>query len=164
VADVTPVTHVPDVDAAELATWRRAARSADGVLLDEAGLGALAAAEAGVLPPHALVALEGEMGAGKTTFVRAAVRGLGAAVGAASPTYALVHRYETANGPVFHIDAWRLEHPDEARDLDLDDLLREGRAVLVEWPDRLAGWLPTAALRVQLAHVADPALRRVQLA
>lgn len=160
--------HGPDVERpivmTELAAARLAARTVDGIQLDEAGLRALAAAEAASLPPHALVTLDGEMGAGKTTFVRAAVRGLGAVTAASSPTYALVHRYETASGPVFHIDAWRLEHPDEARDLDLDGLLHDGRAVLVEWPDRLAGWLPPATLRVRLAHVSDQALRQVCLA
>ncbi len=132
--------------------------------IDEATLARLAAAEGAALPPGALVTLHGEMGAGKTTFVRACVRGLGAVEPSASPSYALVHRYATPAGPVFHLDAWRLEDPEEARDLDLAGLLQEGRAILVEWPERLEGWLPAPQLRVELAHdPADPAVRVVHL-
>lgn len=128
-------------------------------LLDEAGLVAAATDFAQRLPPGAIVVLEGEMGSGKTTTVRAMLRALGADAPGTSPTYALVHRHATPEGPVFHLDAWRLRAPDEAADLDLDGLLGEARALLVEWPERLGGWLPVPTHRIQLAHAPDPARR-----
>ena len=75
------------------------------------------------LPPRTLLAFEGELGAGKTTFIQAIARGLGVAGQATSPTYALVHRYQGARGPVFHLDCYRLRSPDEAADLDWEGLL-----------------------------------------
>lgn len=130
-------------------------------LLDEAALADAAAAFARRLPPGAIVALEGEMGSGKTTTVRAMLRALGATGAGTSPTYALVHRHPTPDGPVFHLDAWRLRTPDEAADLDLEALLAEARALLVEWPERLGGWLPAPTHRIQLAHVAQADRRAV---
>ena len=63
------------------------------------------------LPPRTLLAFEGELGAGKTTFIQAISRGLGVAGQATSPTYALVHRYQGRRGPVFHLDCYRLRSP-----------------------------------------------------
>lgn len=122
---------------------------------------AAAAAFAQRLPSGAIVALEGEMGSGKTTLVRAMLTALGAEAPGTSPTYALVHRHPTPAGPVFHLDAWRLRSPDEAADLDLESLLAEARVLFVEWPDRLGGWLPTPTHRIQLAYAADPGRRTV---
>ena len=91
-----------------------------------------------------LLAFEGDLGAGKTTFIQAIARGLGVEVPATSPTYALVHRYRGRRGPVFHLDCYRLRSPDEAADLDWEGLLAEGDAILVEWPER-AGRLAACA-------------------
>jgi tRNA threonylcarbamoyladenosine biosynthesis protein TsaE len=66
------------------------------------------------LPPGTVVWLEGELGAGKTTLVRAIARGRGATDPATSPTFALVHRYEGPGGPVCHVDCYRLRSPEEA--------------------------------------------------
>ena len=66
------------------------------------------------LPPGALLPFEGDLGAGKTTFIKAIARGLGVAGEASSPTYALVHRYHARRGPVFHLDCFRLRSPEEA--------------------------------------------------
>ena len=111
------------------------------------------------LPPGSVLLLEGDLGAGKTTFIAAVARGLGVPTGATSPTYALVHRYEGRRGPVFHLDCYRLRSPEEAADLDWESLMREGDALLIEWPDRAAGWLPTTGRRFRLRHLPDPALR-----
>lgn len=116
------------------------------------------------LPPRSIVTLAGELGAGKTTFVRALARGLGVTEATSSPTYALVHRYAGRRGPVFHLDCFRLRTPDEAADLDWETLLAEGDAILVEWPERAAEWVPPATHRVLLDHLADPARRRLTLA
>ncbi|MEE8062545.1 MAG: tRNA (adenosine(37)-N6)-threonylcarbamoyltransferase complex ATPase subunit type 1 TsaE [Gemmatimonadales bacterium] len=116
----------------------------------------------GSLPPRAIVLLRGEIGAGKTTFIKAIARGLGVEAETASPTYALVHRYEGRRGTVFHIDCYRLRSPDEARDLDWEGLLEDGDVLLIEWPDRAGSWLPAATHEYTLAHVDDPDLRSLE--
>lgn len=132
-------------------------------IVDEAALVAEGEALGRSLPPGALLTFEGELGAGKTTLVRAIARGLGVGESATSPTYALVHRYQGRRGPVFHLDAYRLRTPDEAADLDWERLLTEGDAVLVEWPDRLGAWLPTPTRRFRLHHVAEPDRRGLEV-
>lgn len=114
------------------------------------------------LRPGELVTFEGELGAGKTTFIKAVVRGLGVTAPATSPTYALVHRYQGKRGPVFHLDCFRLRSPEEAADLDWEGLMQEGDAILVEWPERAGEWLPTPTRRYRLQHVTDPQLRGVE--
>ena len=114
------------------------------------------------LPPGALLTFEGELGAGKTTFIKAIARGLGVAGEASSPTYALVHRYRGPRGPVFHLDCFRLRSPEEAADLDWEGLLRDGDAILVEWPERAGGWLPQPTRRFRLHHLPDPDRRGLE--
>ena len=113
------------------------------------------------LTPPAVIGLSGEMGTGKTTFVQAICRGLGARALATSPTYALVHHYEAGPAPVYHVDCYRLKHPDEARDLGFEDMVREGAIILIEWPERAGPWLPPLDRHFRLAHDADPAIRIV---
>lgn len=115
------------------------------------------------LEPGALLTLEGELGAGKTTFAQAVSRGLGVLEPATSPTYALVHRYTGRRGPVFHLDCYRLRTPDEAADLDWEGLLAEGDAVIVEWPERAGVWLPPPSHRVRLTHLPDPDRRGLEV-
>ena len=95
-----------------------------------------------------MVLLKGELGAGKTTFVRGVARGIGSAAPVASPTFQLVRIY---SGPVqvAHIDLYRIENPSELGDLGLDELLTQG-AVVVEWGDRVEA--PEAAL-IELEHL-----------
>jgi tRNA threonylcarbamoyladenosine biosynthesis protein TsaE len=80
-----------------------------------------------------------------------------------SPTYALVHHYDGRDGPIYHVDCYRLASPDDARDLDWDTL-QLGVALLIEWPERAGSWAPRASRRVLLGHTADPSVRRVELA
>ncbi|HEV8124717.1 MAG TPA: tRNA (adenosine(37)-N6)-threonylcarbamoyltransferase complex ATPase subunit type 1 TsaE [Gemmatimonadales bacterium] len=116
------------------------------------------------LAPRSVVFFVGELGAGKTTLVQAISRGLGVTRHATSPTYNLVHRYQGTRGPVFHLDCYRLKHPDEAADLDWESLLKDGDAVLIEWPERAGAYLPTPSLTCTLAHVeSDPARRRLEI-
>ena len=114
------------------------------------------------LQPGELLAFEGDLGAGKTTFIKAVARGLGVAGSATSPTYALVHRYRGARGPVFHLDCFRLRSPEEAADLDWEGLVSEGDAILIEWPERAGAWLPPPTRRFRLSHVADPSRRSLE--
>jgi tRNA threonylcarbamoyladenosine biosynthesis protein TsaE len=115
------------------------------------------------LPPGALLTFEGDLGAGKTTFIQAIARGLGVAGPATSPTYALVHRYGARRGPVFHLDCFRLRVPEEAADLDWEGLLRDGDVILVEWPERAGEWLPPPTRRFRLHHLADPDRRGLEV-
>ena len=104
------------------------------------------------LPPGAIVTLRGELGTGKTTLVQAIARGLGVTSLATSPTYNLVHRYDGRRGPVFHLDCYRLRQPEEAADLDWEGILRDGDAVLIEWPEKAGAWVPPATRRIVLGH------------
>ena len=131
--------------------------------LDEAGLAALAEELGRCLAPGEVVWLEGDLGAGKTAFVRSLARGLGVAEPATSPSYALVHHYEGRRGPVYHVDCYRLRAPEEAYDLDWESLL-SGDALLLEWPERAGAWAPPPTRRVRLAHTGDPGVRAVELA
>lgn len=114
------------------------------------------------LTPGDVVTFEGDLGAGKTTFIQAVTRGLGVREPATSPTYALVHRYQGARGPVFHLDCFRLRSPEEAADLDWEGLLSEGDAILVEWPERAGGWIPQPTRRFRLHHLPDPERRGLE--
>jgi tRNA threonylcarbamoyladenosine biosynthesis protein TsaE len=115
-----------------------------------------------LLKPGELVTFEGDLGAGKTTFIKAVTRGLGVTRPATSPTYALVHRYQGTRGPVFHLDCFRLRSPDEAADLDWEGLMSEGDAILIEWPERAGVWIPAPARRFRLHHLPDPERRGLE--
>ncbi len=121
-------------------------------LLDQAGVEALAASLAARLPAHSVIRLEGPLGAGKTTFVRAFARARGAGVPATSPTYTIAHRYPGPAGDVWHLDCYRLRDPESAADLDWEEFARAD-ALLVEWPERAGPWLPSAHCTVRLDHV-----------
>ncbi len=114
------------------------------------------------LPPGAVVTLEGDLGAGKTTFAQAIARGLGVMEAATSPTYALVHHYHGRRGPVYHLDCFRLRSPDEAADLDWENLLTEGDAVLIEWPAQAGAWVPPRTQGYRLHHLDDPERRGLE--
>ncbi len=112
--------------------------------------------------PGDVLTFEGDLGAGKTTFIKAIARGLGVTTPASSPTYALVHRYQGRRGPVFHLDCFRLRAPEEAADLDWEGLVGEGDAILVEWPERAGPWLPRPTRRFRLYHLPDPDRRGLE--
>ena len=114
------------------------------------------------LAAPAVIGLSGDLGTGKTTLVQAICHGLGARALATSPTYALVHHYEAGTTPVYHVDCYRLKHPDEARDLGFDDMMRERAVVLIEWPERAGPWTPPLDRHFRLAHDPDPTIRVVE--
>jgi tRNA threonylcarbamoyladenosine biosynthesis protein TsaE len=109
---------------------------------------AIAAAVADVLRPGDLVAVSGELGSGKTTFVRGAVRALGVTAAVTSPTYTIGHRYDG----VSHLDLYRLEQLTDADWGALEPYL-EDAICFVEWPERAAGWLPPERVAVTLRHL-----------
>ena len=106
---------------------------------------------AAILRPGDVVALDGPLGAGKTALARAAIRALTSPEEEVpSPTFTLVQVYESERGPLYHFDLYRLESPDQVVELGIDDAFAEGIS-LVEWPDRLGGYLPRRHLRIELA-------------
>jgi tRNA threonylcarbamoyladenosine biosynthesis protein TsaE len=111
---------------------------------------ALGARIAAALRIGDLVALEGNLGAGKTTLARAILASLGVTENVPSPTFTLVQEYETPRLTVRHFDLYRLEKPSEIAELGLDDALLDG-AALVEWPERAEGLLPDNRLHVALS-------------
>lgn len=116
----------------------------------------LARALAGRLRAGMVVALHGELGAGKTRFVRGLARGLGHDPDeVSSPTFVLEHRYATSGAtPLVHLDAYRMSGPAELAALGWDELIAEGRAVVaVEWAERIAAALPRDTVHVHLSHV-----------
>ena len=99
-----------------------------------------------------MVHLYGDLGTGKTTLVRGILRGLGHGGSVKSPTYTLIEPYEPEGRPVFHLDLYRLGDPEELEYLGLRDLLGVAGLVLVEWPERAAGALPSADLVVRIGY------------
>ena len=126
---------------------------------------ALAFALAQKLSGGALLALDGPLGAGKTTFVRGLAAGLGldpAVV--SSPTFVICHEYGAADGrpALVHIDAYRLSGVEELESFGFDELLADRSVVIViEWASRIAGALPAARTTVQLEH--DPEGRCIEI-
>lgn len=133
--------------------------------VDEAALSELAAALARVLAPGDAVVLSGEVGSGKTTFVRAAARALGVAEEVTSPTYQLARAYRGERAgrslAVEHLDLYRLEGLDPYDALDLDEHLRPDAVAFVEWAEPALGLLDEPTV-VELAHE-TATTRRVRL-
>jgi tRNA threonylcarbamoyladenosine biosynthesis protein TsaE len=98
-----------------------------------------------------VVAFEGEMGAGKTTLIRALAQGLGVEDDVSSPTFALVNEYRNGhNQPVYHFDFYRIDSVAEAERMGASEYLDSGYLCLVEWPARVAELLPEPRLEVRL--------------
>ena len=111
-----------------------------------------------------LIAISGELGAGKTTLAQAICRGAGVKELVTSATFALVQRYDGERMPVYHLDLFRLESPRDLENLGWDDVLREDALVLVEWPERANGLIPDDALHIELEHHPTDPTRRLLLA
>jgi tRNA threonylcarbamoyl adenosine modification protein YjeE len=119
---------------------------------DESALPCLAAAVAAALPARAFVALHGDLGAGKTTFVK----GIAAALGidpttVISPTFGLIHVHDGPCGRLLHADMYRLADPAELHETGWDDAVAAADVSCVEWPERIAAALPADRLDVSIA-------------
>jgi N-acetylmuramate 1-kinase len=125
-------------------------------LADEEATRRLASDIAAALEPGDLVTLSGDLGAGKTTFARALIRHLAGddAIEVPSPTFTFMQGYDLPRLPVVHADLYRLSGPSELAELGFDDL-PEGAVVMMEWPDRAAGFLPPD--RLDIAFTLAPA-------
>src|SRR4051812_5403224 len=137
-------------------------------LPDEQATEALASRLAALARRGDVIALQGELGAGKTAFARAFIRarahgdegGEGATV--PSPTFTLVQIYEIGDVPIWHIDAYRLRDPDEIWELGIEDGFRDGIS-LIEWPERLGSLIPARRLRIILSDAGPPNARRAAI-
>jgi tRNA threonylcarbamoyladenosine biosynthesis protein TsaE len=121
----------------------------------------IAAALARDLRPGDVVTVAGELGTGKTTFVRGAARGLGVTAPVTSPTYTIGNRY-AGDVDVSHLDLYRFSSLSDAEWGDLERYF-EGAVVFVEWPEAAAGFLPLARAEIRLQHV-DERLRLITVA
>jgi len=106
-----------------------------------------------LLQPGDCICLQGDLGAGKTTFVQGVAAGWGARDEVSSPTFVLVNVYRgTDERKLFHLDTYRIESPAEAEELDLDAMLAQG-PLLIEWPERIQSVLPAQTLWVTLEYL-----------
>ena len=110
-------------------------------------IGAALAAE---LKPGAVLAFTGDLGAGKTAFVRGLARGLGIAERVTSPTFTIVNEYEGGRLPLFHFDMYRLGSSEELFDIGWEDYLARGGVCAVEWSENIADALEGDLVRVDL--------------
>ena len=107
----------------------------------------------GILRPGDVICLQGDLGAGKTTFVQGVAQGWGSLDAVSSPTFIIVNVYRDAGqGQLFHLDAYRLDSVLEAEELDLNSMLAQG-PLIIEWPERMEGLIPDEHLWVQLEHM-----------
>ena len=120
---------------------------------------ALGARLARALEPGAVVAFTGDLGAGKTAFVRGLARGLDVRDRVTSPTFTIVNEYEGGRLPLFHFDLYRLGCADELFDIGWEDYLARGGVCAVEWSERMEELLEPGTIRVDLRRGEDESRR-----
>jgi len=102
-----------------------------------------------------IICLQGDLGAGKTTFTQGLAQGWGSLDSVSSPTFIIVNMYRRANGgKLFHLDAYRLDSVPEAEELDFESMLAEG-SLVIEWPERLGSLIPGERMWITLDHIQD---------
>jgi len=136
--------------------------SRDLDLPDENATEALGAALARAVGPGQVVYLEGDLGAGKTTLVRACLRGLGYAQKVKSPTYTLVEPYDLSRLIFYHFDFYRLREPREWLDAGFRDYFNSASACFVEWPEKADSSLPPPDLKIRLEHRASSRIAHLE--
>ncbi|MCZ4224147.1 tRNA (adenosine(37)-N6)-threonylcarbamoyltransferase complex ATPase subunit type 1 TsaE [Pedobacter rhodius] len=94
---------------------------------------------------------EGEMGAGKTTFIKTFCRSLGVEDSVSSPTYSIVNEYEGAENTIYHFDFYRIKNIQEAYDLGYEEYFYGGGICLIEWPERVEELLPEHYVKVEIS-------------
>jgi len=114
--------------------------------------------------PPLVVALAGDLGAGKTTLAQAICAGYGVTEPVTSPTFAIVHRYDASRSPVYHLDLYRIERPSDLVNIGWDEIVMSHALVIIEWPERADGLIPAGHVPIDLEHAPDDPERRVLLA
>ncbi len=123
---------------------------------DEAGTARIAEALAATLAPGDIIHLAGDLGAGKTAFVRHAAAALGVTEPVTSPTFAIAHRYQARDGQlVSHLDLYRSRGVTVEELADLEEYLDEAAIVFVEWPEAGVGLLPAATVQITIDDLGD---------
>ncbi|MDR0876184.1 MAG: tRNA (adenosine(37)-N6)-threonylcarbamoyltransferase complex ATPase subunit type 1 TsaE [Clostridiales Family XIII bacterium] len=121
----------------------------------------------GELAPGAVIALTGELGAGKTTLAKGIARGLGITDEITSPTFTLINEYTSGRLPLYHFDVYRLGESDEAvaglEDLGYEEYFFSSGVTIVEWADLIETLLPENAIRITLSYGADADTREVSV-
>jgi tRNA threonylcarbamoyladenosine biosynthesis protein TsaE len=118
---------------------------------------------AAAFEPGDVVALYGDLGAGKTHLTKGICAGLGVSSDeVASPTFRIVHEYHGARFPIYHFDAYRIERPEELFEIGYEAYFFGEGICLVEWPERIEALLPAQTIRLRLAHLGSDR-RRVSL-
>jgi len=102
-----------------------------------------------------IITFEGEMGAGKTTFIQALCRRMGVKGVMGSPTFSIINEYEAEKGPVYHIDLYRCRDEEEAIRAGVEDCLYSGWTCLVEWPSRAPSLFPEETIRIGITEIND---------
>ncbi len=97
----------------------------------------------------------GDMGAGKTTFIKALCEQLGVTDSTSSPTFAIVNEYTSAGGPIYHFDFYRIKSEQEAYDMGYEEYFYAGHYCFVEWPEKIPNLLPDDAVVVHIAVSPD---------
>ena len=123
----------------------------------------LAAALAQTLRGGEVIALDGELGAGKTQFVRGLLKGLGGNPRTvSSPTFVLLNVYDSGRLPLFHLDAYRVSGSDDFESIGFNELIEQGGVVVVEWASRVIDLLPQKRIDVQIQAI-GPTVRSIQV-
>lgn len=123
----------------------------------------IAADFAAQLSPGDVVALDGELGAGKTQFARGIVRGLGGDTSAvSSPTFVLLNIYDTPRGKVYHLDAYRITSSEDLEAIGFEELLDQGGYVLVEWWQKVRDLIPRKHWTIRL-NTTSARVRRIEI-
>jgi tRNA threonylcarbamoyladenosine biosynthesis protein TsaE len=120
--------------------------------LGESAMQGLASRLAQLIKPPLIIYLQGDLGAGKTTFTRAFIRSLGYTGSVKSPTYGLLEDYPLETLHVVHLDLYRIEQSGELEFLGLEDLYHSKAVFMIEWPDHGSNYLPKADLSVLFEH------------
>jgi tRNA threonylcarbamoyladenosine biosynthesis protein TsaE len=123
---------------------------------------ALGARFAEKLPGGTVVAMYGDLGAGKTAFVRGMARGMGLNCRVSSPTFPIVNEY-LGDRDLIHFDMYRLSGADELFEIGWEDYLEEGAVAVVEWPERAGSLIPPDALHIEFRHAEGDESRSVRL-
>lgn len=104
---------------------------------------------------HCHVAFDAPMGAGKTTFIRALCAQMGVTEEVTSPTFAIVNEYQSAHGPIYHFDFYRVKSAQEALDFGFYDYIDSGHLCLMEWPDCVEPLLPDDLITIRIEIVGE---------
>ncbi|MCA9924139.1 MAG: tRNA (adenosine(37)-N6)-threonylcarbamoyltransferase complex ATPase subunit type 1 TsaE [Anaerolineales bacterium] len=110
-----------------------------------------------LLQAHDIICLSGDLGAGKTAMSRGIGRGWGTTVRVTSPTFTLINEYPRGEDGriLYHIDCYRLNDETDASTVGFDDIFDGDGAIMVEWPERIASWLPAECLWIDLAYLTE---------